>query len=166
MRSRKFGTATHRIGQRHRHSTGGAASHPYNASAISLRLPASDGARTASVSSVRPARRSAKTDEIANSAPRILKINKRRCPRPLQIFLSTSLLLAVFACPSPLTFFPFLLSFHSGYCEGGLCCIESAVGAQYIGGKMRPPPGDAYGRMLPEVADEVSEVTDEAPNGA
>jgi hypothetical protein len=22
---------------------------------------------------------------------------------------------------------------HSGYCEGELCCIESAVGAEYIG---------------------------------
>jgi hypothetical protein len=49
---------------------------------------------------------------------------------------------------------------HSGYCEGELCCIESAVGAEYIGGKRRHPPGGAHSCMLPEVADEAFEVAD------
>jgi hypothetical protein len=31
---------------------------------------------------------------------------------------------------------------------------------------MRHPQGGAYGHMLPEVADEASEVADEVPNGA
>jgi hypothetical protein len=48
----------------------------------------------------------------------------------------------------------------SGYCEGELCCIESAVGAEYIGGKRRYPPGGAHSCMLPEVADEAFEVAD------
>jgi hypothetical protein len=56
---------------------------------------------------------------------------------------------------------------NSGYCEGELCPIESAVGADYIvGGKMRQPLGGTYSRMLPEVADEASERAVEAPNGA
>jgi hypothetical protein len=38
---------------------------------------------------------------------------------------------------------------HLGYCEGELCRIEGAVGAEYIEGtKMRYPLGGAYGRTL------------------
>jgi hypothetical protein len=55
--------------------------------------------------------------------------------------------------------FPKMLSGrHLGYCEGELCRIEGAVGAEYIEGtKMRYPLGGAYGRNWMELSEGVLE---------
>jgi hypothetical protein len=48
---------------------------------------------------------------------------------------------------------------HSGYCEGELCSIESAVGTDYV-------VGGTYSRMLPDLADEASVLAVKASNEA